>query len=282
MFQIALNTKDGIQVNNTPNETLFILTNYPTNQAISVKLVSAAIPNMRFPINSLNNTLVTTGTLTAGTITITAGNYDGTSLAAAIQAALIAATASATLSATFSSVTGLITIATGDVTTIGFGSTTTMLAVLGFVASTAVTAATSIVSTYPIRLDGTTYIDIICDPLYIPSYQATSTKSTRSIIGRVPITDNYGSMIYYEPLHPIIANAQSQDMLRLRISLIGDDDLPFILPANANCSFLFQCDPVELASVAMGDKQPTMAVPTIGVKRGGLDVFRRGDVKRSG
>ncbi len=246
MFHIALNTKDGFKINNSPDFTSFNLTNFPPDQMIEIQLVSAIIPNLRYAINDATNTLAIIGTLFTGTMTLTNGNYDYTTFAAALQAALRTATSSTTLTVTYDTLTSYVTIATGDVTTIGFSSSSTMLKVLGF-STSGVTAATSIVSSYPVRLDGTTYVDVVMSPIAAKAYQATTAYSTRNIIARIMMNANFGEIMYYEPFHPISVQGRSSNLSSLTVTLIDDQDQAYTLPYSADCAFLLQCKALSIS-----------------------------------
>jgi hypothetical protein len=243
MFQIFLNTYNGLKRSGTPNDVMFSLTSFPPDKTVKYKLVRASIPNLRYPVNSSNNVLVYTGTA-SGSITIPSGSYTGNLIASVLQAALITATGIAALTVTYSNTTSMLTFATNGVQTFGLGSTSTIGRILGF-ASSGTTATTSITSIYPVRLDGPLFVDVVISGLKLETY-SDSPSAFNKIIARIPLTENFGGIIYYEPTLPTEFTTKSTDLLRFSIMLVDDLGLDFTLPVTADCEYVLQCS-VEAA-----------------------------------
>ncbi len=239
MIHIVLDSRNGIKQSGTSDTCNYTLRNFPPNKTLSCRLVKAIVPNLRYPVNSRNNVITYTGTIGTGTATIPAAAYSSTTFADAIQATLRTATSSATLTVTFSATTYLLTIATGDVNTISVSGISAEI--MGF-PDIAITAATSIVGLYPIRLDGSMYVDLVVGGVNIETYTDSSINSALRIMERIPLDQPFGNIVYFEPTNPVSFKCNSQTFLNFSLSMVGDDGLPWTLPVGVDCAFHIVCE----------------------------------------
>ena len=224
----------------TPHDCMFTLTKSIDIASSTIVLDNCIIPNLRYNVNSQNNTIIYKKNGGASTtVTMTPGEYSYSTLLTALDSLLTSAFA--TITVTLDLTTDIVTIATGSADTIQLVTGSTLAEeILGFDLNTS--DATSITGLYPIRLDGTTYIDV--EALDFPT-STYSTYGTRAILARIPMTSPYGTVVYFVNPHGnngIQGSVGSFQQLQIR--LLDDRGRPFILPANAHVSFTFYVTPV--------------------------------------
>jgi len=136
---------------------------------------------------------------TTYTINITPGSYSGTELATALQTALNAAWANSFV-VTFNSNNGKFTIS--GTSTFTIDSTSTILGVLGLVASSGTNSYTS---TNVANLHFTEYINFNSSELHnnLPNFTSSDLRNGQRFI-RIPVSNYaFGDRIVYHPHHPI-------------------------------------------------------------------------------
>lgn len=205
-----------------------------------IGLKSCVIPNLVYPITSQNNTFVFAEGGGANIVsTLTVQNYTGSELATELQTVLNADGA-LTYVVAYDSQTGKLTVAPTS-STVQFKTTHASFTagfVLGFDTTSDTVDASSITTSYPVRLDGSMYVDI---EMAGASTKSITSKNTSSPFVRIPLTSSFGSIISYENtdisdnLLPIDASSLSNLRLRLR----DDTGANWVLPNTAYCSFVF-------------------------------------------
>ena len=205
----------------------------------SIGLKSCIIPNLVYPINSTNNTLVfAEGGGSNIVSTLTSQNYTGSQLATELQLVLNT-DGSLVYTVVYDAQTGKLTISVSS-STVQFKTSNasfTSAYVLGFSTSADTADAASITSDYAIRLDGSMYIDIEMNC----STRSLSSKNTSSPFVRIPLTSSFGSIVSYEN-NDIADNLMTIDatqMNNLQLRLRDDSGVNWVLPDNAYCSFVF-------------------------------------------
>jgi len=230
---LILNTDDSFSTE--PHNASFNISQFNESHFFSkIALIEINVPNIVYPINSNNNTLVfeEDGAATDFTATITPGAYSASELATEIKSVMDAAGAN-TYTITYNSITFKYTVATSG-TSLRFTSDTTAGKVIGVEVSNN-SFASSITSDYPVRLDTSQYIDIQCS---IPSNNITS--DSRPIYKRVPLRVAFGELLY--------ASWEPDDYLPLRVGSIVSLDLrltddagnAWVLPRNASVQYTFR------------------------------------------
>lgn len=228
----------------TPHDCMFTLTKSIDVPSSTIVLDSCIIPNLRYNINSQNNTfyIKKNGGSTL-TVTVTPGNYTYSELLNALDTLLTAAPISfAAVTLSLNTNTDIVSIDVGaDTISIESGSILTS-EILGF--TDTVTAGSIITGTYPMRLDGTTYIDV--EILDFPT-RCYSSYGTRSILTRIPITSGYGTVInHVNPHGNNGVEGSVGSFQQIQIRLVDDRGRLFILPKNAHVSFTFYVTPAVL------------------------------------
>lgn len=218
-------------------ELNFNVANDLTNYSLSIESVS--FPNAVYVINSTNNKIYwkEDGGATI-TSTLTTNNYTGDEIAVELQAQLNADTALARVyTVTYDSQSKKLTVScnAGVPDTIQFvsGDFNTYNE-LGYNAPTS--ALTILTSDYPIRLDGTQYIDVVSS---IGNMNYSSNGRT-NILARVPVLSGFGSIVYYENDSDDLLDLVQNDMTNLEIRLLDDRGYQWDLPANANVSYVLK------------------------------------------
>jgi hypothetical protein len=203
----------------------------------NVALESFLMPNLVYPINKNNKFIYFYENLNTGvlkTATLTEGTYTSTTLATEIQTRMNAIAANV-YTVTFNSVSSKLTISTTLPNTIAFSwsaATNNAAKVMGF-PTTDSTFQSVKVSSYPVRLDGSLYIDIITN------FRANviSSDGRSSIMARIPLSVSYGSILFWEnpSLRDTAFYAYSDDFNSLNVRLV--DDTGNLLPIPDNCEF---------------------------------------------
>lgn len=203
----------------------------------SIGLKSCVIPNLVYPVNDTNNTVIfSEGGAGDITSTLTNQSYTGTQLATELQSVLNADGGLA-YTVSYDNQTGKLTFTVSS-STVQFKTSDTAMTssyILGFNTATDTADSATVVSTYPIRLDGSRYLDIEMNT----STHSISSKNSSSPFVRVPLTAGFGSIVVYEndsvSDNLMVMDASQMNNLRLRIR--DDTGSDFVLPANAYCSF---------------------------------------------
>lgn len=196
-------------------------------RGLTLSLESFSYPNLEPNVNKKNKNLVfrENGGGTDIACVLTEGYYTGAGLAQNLQDALNAA-GSNTYSVSYSEDTGYLTVVVVSGTSIVFIGESELT---GFASGG--TAAGTLVSDFPIRLDGSLYIDITSN---LSSSNLTS-DGVKNVIKRVPLTVNPQEILFY--INPnnndeVIIDGGSLDTLN--IVLRDDKGQQIQLPANAH------------------------------------------------
>lgn len=216
----------------------------PTGQSLNgnllISLNSCIIPNLVFPITSQNNTIVFAegggGNITA---TLTSQDYTGTTLASTLQSVLNTA-GLLTYTVTFDPLTTYLTIAVST-STVQFKTSNTAFTagfVLGFDETTDTADSASITSDYPVRLDGSMYIDI---EVTNANTHSLSVNNSSTPFIRIPLTSSFGSIVNYDAsdIADNVMTIDSTGMNNLDLRIRDDQGRNWMLPDNAYCSFVF-------------------------------------------
>ena len=240
---LFLNTKDSINPN-TPHESTFILNDYISANFDSYEMAiqSVEVPNLRYPIHSLNDKIYFSenggGVLTA---TITQQDYNATQLATEVAAAMTSASGIAEVySGAYDSQTKKITIPAVGVTSIDFrdGANDSSF-VTGLIPS--ITKIQSYEADNTVRLDGTMYVDVRTS-LFSHNYSSNGHSST---LFRVPLLVSFGNVAFHSNNTDDFLRTSTDSMQSFSVSLYDDQSRPFILPSNANVSFVIKFKPVH-------------------------------------
>lgn len=199
-----------------------------------IALKSILFANTRPLVHSSNKTLVfqEDGTATDLTATLTEGTYNANELATELKTQLDA-TGANTYTITYDSKTFKYTIAT-DGTSIKLTGDSTMLDLIGFAPQTGFTA-TSITSDYPVRLDGTQYVDILADF----AVDCISSNGLTNVFQRIPVETSIGNLVYYEPETLDYRTIGVDSLNSLQLRLRDDRGSPFVLPATSHIQYTF-------------------------------------------
>jgi hypothetical protein len=201
-----------------------------------------------YPVNSSNNTVVFSVNSILGvtyTATITAGNYTGTTFAAALQTALNAAGSGVVFTVAYSSTTFKITITCGGVDEIlirapSFG--TTFNNISGF-RTTLVGFQNSVTGDSVVNLAGTSLLK-----LYVNfSTDSVSSDNSNNLLAVIPVSVSPFSYIFYNEeitTIPVIVSCRDTDLNNMRIMLLDDnneiwnldDDFPYTLTLNVSAA----------------------------------------------
>ncbi len=202
----------------------------------SIAFQNVEFPNLRYPVHTLNNQVFFAenggGLLTA---TIPPNNYTGTQFAAELQTQLIAVGA-LDYTVTFDSQSKLLTIVADILpNTVQFftGQRTAMDEIAGFLLNTA--DLNVLLADFPIRLDGTRFVDISTD---ISNMNWSS--SGGSIMARIPLSVPFGNIVFYEPVTDDFIQLTERDISNVSIRLLDDRQRPFVLPQNADVSYVLK------------------------------------------
>lgn len=213
-------------------ELNFQAANDLTNYTMSMESVS--FPNAVYPINKHNNKIYfreNGGPIL--TATLVYNNYTGAEFATQLSFQM---TASGTSSYTiiYDSQSKKLTIDSGaDNTQLVDGSNNTYDE-MGYNVDTDI--STILIADYPIRLDGSQYIDVVST---IGNLNYSSNGRT-NILARIPILSGFGSIVYYENDSDDLLELVQYDMVNVEIRLLDDKGNLWDLPANSNISYVFK------------------------------------------
>lgn len=219
-----------------PHNASFNLTTYAeSNFYNKIALKSVTLPNIVYPINSNNNTVVfeEDGNGTDFTATLTPGAYSASELKAELKTQMDAAGGNA-YTIDYNANTYKYTITTSG-TSVRFTSDTTADKILGLDTSVT-TFAASVTSSYPVRLDGSQFVDIYCS---IPSNNIVS--SSKPVFQRIPLTVSFGEILFYEiDTTDAWLPFRAGSVITLDIRLYDDAGNAFELPLNSSIQYTFR------------------------------------------
>lgn len=236
---IYLDTVDGDRDNNY--NTIWSISNPRLNllDGFSISLHSVMFPNTVYPTNEYNNILeVTENGVDAWSIVLTPNVYTGSSIATALQSSLNDADISNPL-------TGVYTV-TYDSTSkkLSFSSTVAFTFVLvsnncyenlGLDTSTFSSFSTSWVSSFPVHLEGTKYVDVITNI----SNMSYSSRVSGHTLCRVPVTVGFGNIVFYSNNYQEHLQTSTLHLDEISIQLKDDRGNFYKLPKNSHLSLVF-------------------------------------------
>lgn len=181
--------------------------------------ISVEIPLTFYNVNSSTNVItVTNATPTTFTVTLTQGNYTGSSLATEIQTQLNAQ-AFAGFTVTYSSTTSKFTIANATSFNLIY-ATTTASEKIGLTADSGL--VTSWTGTNIANLLGYRYLYIQCQELSIKEEDITESFTGKNIFMKVPISGSLGSLMTYTPNQTIIIEINENTVRNLSLKLVDE------------------------------------------------------------
>lgn len=240
---LYLNSKDSIN-STTPHLAQWVVPTLDLNQIVQygVRVKSVAFNNARYTVHAGNNQINFTefdGTSNTDTYTITLTNqcYTGSQLATEIASKMTTASTADqtfTYSGSYDSQTKKITITltNGLPNVFKFNSVSNdAYRLAGFTDAdiASQTNAVSQTSDTMVDLAGTKYIDVLSRSL---STANISSSTTGSILCRVPMTTDIGSVIYYINQDPSVLTLRNDNLENIDIELRDDEGSLFVLDAN--------------------------------------------------
>ena len=237
-YTFYVDSRDAYIVGDSPADILLVnvLGSNLASDHYSISIEQAIIPNLEYPINSKNNTIVfreASDDATTYTATLTKGNYTGTTLAAEIATQMTAVTGNGyTYTASFDTSTLKLDISAGlpDVFKIVEANDT-----LGYNVGTSFVS--SKIGDLPVRLDGTQYIDIVSN---LQTLNLTSSGRT-NVLARIQNVVNYGGILFYQNQNDADSTQISNGALdRFELQLRDDRGRLLELPANSHFSLAFR------------------------------------------
>lgn len=233
---LYLNSRDAIS---TENSDIHWQLNWSgiDNHNFLLHVESISFPNVVYNVNSNYNTINLTDVGGTVTITLTTQNYTVTELVTELETKLNASSLSGTFTVTYSSQTFKLTIASDLVFTINSG---TACELCGFT-QLPTASATSAVGDSPVRLDGTTYVDIITS-IGKSSY---SSNSLTNIFYRIPVHQRLGDLVYYQSTLADGIKIQDTQLTSFNLRLRDDHNNAYELPRNCYLSLVLKLIPMN-------------------------------------
>jgi len=195
--QVNINSRDGFLNNGSMKSDVFfnlknIISNDKSNAWIDFSVESVQIPVSFYNITAYNNTLDWNGTL----LTITAGNYNTTSLRTEFLYQLIANGIN-TATIDFSTVSGKFTFTDSVADFTLYFATSTMFNLLGFIEGINHTSVSlALTPSYPVNLLGALKLKISSKEINITNIDSGSGGHTNTLV-EIPISaSNFGLILY--------------------------------------------------------------------------------------
>lgn len=238
---LFLSTRDG-ELRETYNTFWSInLPRLNTLQGFEIALQNIEFPNLVYPINAYNNKLYISedggGTLTA---TLTPNAYTGDQMAAELKTQLEAAGAG-TYTVTYDKQSKKFTIAvSGAKAAFAFvDGATNAYEAIGFDSVSLPTSAASLTSSYPVNLSGSQYVDVVTNF----SSHNYSVSTTAHVLVRVPLNENFGSIIFYEPSSDDSLFVTTNQLDEIYMQLRDDKGNYWELPYTSHVSMTLKITP---------------------------------------
>lgn len=217
----------------------------------TVSLVNLEIPNVVYPINEYYNKVkVYQDGVGSYTATVTPGFYTGSSLATALAAAMSTASGVA-YTGSFSTTTYKITITRSAPN--GFywqEVSNNMYTELGVSNFGFAYEAVSQTGSYPVLLQGTNFIDLVCSEL--PTTNVSVGSAGQKVLARVPIDQTFGNIIFFQPSIGQAIPVSMSGLSSLTLSMYDDRGNPWILPPNAHISLCLSIEPIMDSNATSG------------------------------
>lgn len=212
-----------------PGDTTWnIPPNFASRGFTQIQLHSAIVPNSLYPFRSNNNTLVfqENGSAVDISTSITIQNYSGAQFASEIKTQMDAAGANV-YNVDYDSQTGKITISINTGTSFRIMPTSTWQHPSGF--SDAQVSASGFVTTLtaemPVRLDGPEYVGVALME-HTTNNTSISGNGRFTILGHVPLSASFGSVIYWSNQSDRMHFLSSKDVYRITMRLLLPDGTP--------------------------------------------------------
>lgn len=210
--------------------------NLPANYVLEV--VSICFPNAVYPINETNNRvyIVRSSTpLITTTISITPGNYNSASFVAELQNQLDLVYGSNVFTVTYKTTTHTLALTDSAQTFAFVSGLYTMYEEIGFLGTLGKFGATQ-KCTGPLNISGSKYVDIFSN---IPTRNAVSSSNAYHLC-RIPLVDNYGYIVYYEPQFQYQSEASNLNFPVLSLVLKDEKQNLWSLPTNTYISLVIR------------------------------------------
>jgi len=238
MTLLFLNTRDSVN-GDTPHDAYFSV---PSNQVSDtyseVELISVAFNNLRYPINSTNNSLVVSENSGAGSFTLSIAEnlYTGISLATYLSTQMTSASTQAiTYTIAYNNDSKKLSFSASALN-FRILSTSTCLEELGFDRTGMSSFVASIPAPYPVQISGSPYVDILSN---LPT-RNTSSNGYFNVLCRVPLEVAFGSLISYQPPSPVVIRMSASDFDGIDLSMRDYKSNPFSLPPTCNVCYTFK------------------------------------------
>lgn len=244
-YLIFFNTRD--KVGNGENYAASWDLSLPRLQLLKGYRISfkhAQIPNSVYPINQYNNCFYFTYDGTPLKVVVPENNYDGFELATALQVVIDIAgkllQPANDWTVTYDEQAAKMTISvTGAQTFVVNDGDNSLSDALGFDTDNQ-SSNTFQVGAYPIRISGTSYVDMVCNL----STHNHSTSSTSNILMRIPLTQPFGEECFYESSTDDYLYITNDQLNEVTIQLRDDCSKLWLLPPNHHFSFALKVSPV--------------------------------------
>ncbi len=203
---------------------------------ISIALDYAIFPNLIYPIRSGRNTFV----FNEGTININAvipeGNYNSSNFLTTLKSVMdSASTAGRIYTVSISSITNKLTITGSGTFSLKFASSSTsedMWKIMGFNYLQDTSLNISQTGSMPVRLDGDEFYALTLENL--GNDNMTSSFNIRGLMDIIPMSGNWGDVIYYKPNEVNNLNLGQLSQLKIMQIRICDKD-GYDIPIKDNC-----------------------------------------------
>lgn len=233
---LFLNTKYSDNPN-TPNDTSWnIPTKFSESSLHKIQLHSMTLPNLVYTTKLQTITFQENNTATDLTFTFPAGTYQPSELTTALKTGLDGAGANS-YTVAYDSVTDKITITcTGtNFKLVGSSDTSTLYNVLEQCQFQTGSFVTTLTSLYPIKIDGTSTVEVMCSKIN-SNYSSDNSKSNTLFVCPV---GNYAETTTYQtstdsPLE-LTSNIGSIDL-----RLLDEEGNDFELPPNAIVTYILK------------------------------------------
>lgn len=233
---IHLDSRYGTFTNNYDTKFELNIPRLETVDGYSVSVHKVEFPNTVYPVNEFNQNFFFFETLGGGDISIVIpeGVYTGTNMATTLATLMTAASNNAiTYTGTYDSVTTkTITIAASGGNTWAYEiGQNAIYEQIGFSLNN-ITEVNSKTSDYPVRLDGSRYVDVVSN-LSTNNY---SFGASTNVLVRIPLSVSFGSIVFYEPNVDDEIFVSHNQMDEIRIALRDEQGNLFKLPDNGHFS----------------------------------------------
>lgn len=212
-----------------PSDATFnIPSNFASRGFTKIQLHSAIIPNVLYPFNEDNNTIVfqENGSAVDITTTLTIQNYTGAQLASEVKSIMDAAGANV-YDVSYDTQTGKLTIAINTGTSFRLMPTSTWFHQSGYseVQVTESGFVTSLTGDMPVRLDGVEYLAIVLNE-HGTHNMSVSGNGRYTVLGHVPLTAPFGNVVYWSSQSDKFHLLSSKDVNRVTLRLLQPDGTP--------------------------------------------------------